>query len=65
MVMYTYKCFDCAATMDREHSIKEDPTIDCEVCQGKTRRVIQPTAFQLKNGGWFKDGYSSHRDIKS
>lgn len=45
--------------MEREHSIKEDPTIDCEVCQGKTRRVILPTNFVLQGDGWMKDGYGT------
>ena len=59
MPLYTYKCFDCASTMEREHSIKEDPTIDCEVCQGKTRRVILPTNFVLLGDAWMNDGYGT------
>lgn len=62
---YRYKCKDCAAITEAEHSIKDDPEIPCEVCQGPTRRVIEAAAFKLENGGWFKDGYSSHRGIKS
>ena len=63
---YEHKCIDCACITIAEYSIKEDKEIACEVCQGKTKRIISKgTAFKLENGGWYKDGYSSHRGIKS
>ncbi len=62
MPLYTYKCKDCANLTEASHSIKDDPEIACEVCQGPTKRVIQPAAFHLKGDSWFRHGYdTNHR----
>lgn len=62
MPKYSHRCIDCACITETEYSIKDEPQIPCEVCQGPTRRIIQVTAIKLEGGGWFKDGYdTAHR----
>lgn len=41
------------------HKISEEPKKKCPECGGKLERLISSTAFQLKGGGWYKDGYAS------
>ena len=35
------------------------PLKKCPDCGGKLLKKLSATAFQLKGGGWYKDGYSS------
>jgi predicted nucleic acid-binding Zn ribbon protein len=35
------------------------------VCGGKVKKLISSTSFQLKGGGWFKDGYHGGSSKKS
>jgi predicted nucleic acid-binding Zn ribbon protein len=39
-------------------SMSEPPKDTCEKCGGKLTRVISPSGFILKGGGWYKDLYS-------
>jgi putative FmdB family regulatory protein len=60
MPKYTYKCTDkdCEFEWEAEHSIKDDPIKICKKCEKETaKRMISKTSFQLKGGGWYKDGY--------
>lgn len=59
MPIYSHKCVDCACVTTTEYSIKEDPEIPCEVCQGPTKRIIQAANFVLTGDGWMKDGYGT------
>ena len=62
MPIYEYRCPKC------EHETEElqgydDPNPDCEKCKKERKkkvemqRQISKTSFQLKGGGWAKDGY--------
>jgi predicted nucleic acid-binding Zn ribbon protein len=33
----------------------------CEACGGPLERLISPSGFILKGGGWYKDLYSSKK----
>ena len=59
MPIYEYQCGSCGATVELIHSVnaKTPPTHQC--CGlPKLKRVLSNTSFQLKGGGWYKDGYS-------
>ncbi len=54
---YVYRCKTCKTDQEIEHSIKDDPVIKCQACEGDTQRVIQRTSFVLGGDGWARDGY--------
>jgi putative FmdB family regulatory protein len=58
MPIYEYECEACAAHAEYLQSMSEPPKTVCEKCGGKLVRVISPSGFILKGGGWYKDLYS-------
>lgn len=58
MPVYVYECEKCGARFEYTQSIKDAPKSECETCGGKLTKVIVPTSFVLKGGGWYKDLYS-------
>ena len=61
MPIYTYKCSLCSFDDDYIKDIKDrDKKFPCEQegCSGVMMRDIDAPSFQLKGGGWYKDGYS-------
>lgn len=59
MPMYAYRCQKCGHEEEHIQRFSDDPISKCEECGGPTKRVITGTAFQLKGGGWYADGYAS------
>lgn len=60
MPTYNYKCSDCGHQFETVQSMKDDPLKNCPECSKDTLdRLVSPTGFVLKGGGWFKDGYSN------
>lgn len=63
MPNYTFKCKVCKKETTSRQSYK-DPAPKCkhvneegQECGGETEKTLSSTSFQLKGGGWFKDGY--------
>lgn len=64
MPLYEYKCPECGDVVEHLQGY-DDPAPNCEKgCENKdtkkpikTKRLISQTSFQLKGGGWYKDGY--------
>jgi len=52
--MYEYRCNKCSKTKEVLQRY-DDPAPKC--CEAKMKRLISPTSFALKGGGWYKDGY--------
>jgi putative FmdB family regulatory protein len=66
MPIYEYKCEDCGYEFEIQQKITEKPLEKCTKCKkGKVSRLISATAFTLKGGGWYKDGYSKSASSKS
>jgi putative FmdB family regulatory protein len=61
MPMYAYKCARCGAEEEHIERFSDPPKAECDACGGPLARLISPTAFHLKGGGWYKDGYGSSR----
>ncbi len=59
MPVYVYECDKCGGRFECTQSIKDAPKTECESCGGKLTKVIVPTAFVLKGGGWYKDLYGT------
>ena len=58
MPLYTYQCYECGKIQEVMRSVKNrDKSIACNHCMCASERIVDLAAFQLKGGGWAKDGY--------
>ena len=64
MPFYEYKCTKC----DEEFEVLQkvsDPAPPCSSCGGEhVERLLSKSAFVLKGGGWYADGYGSSSGSK-
>ena len=59
MPIYEYLCETCGYQFEEVQKFNEPPIDECPDCGKKSaRRQISMSAFHLKGGGWYKDGYS-------
>ena len=66
MPTYEYKCEKCGHEFEREQRITEDPIKTCPECKSRqAKRLLSPSNFILKGGGWYADGYGSSGASKS
>jgi putative FmdB family regulatory protein len=61
MPLYLYRCEACGSEEEHIQKFSDPPMTKCEACGGKLSKVITPTAFHLKGGGWYKDLYASSK----
>jgi putative FmdB family regulatory protein len=59
MPIYEYKCSSCKKLFEVFQSITEEPLTSCPDCHGSMKKLVSMSAFHLKGGGWYADGYSS------
>ena len=60
MPIYEYKCAngDCQEVSEKLRKVSEaDDQVPCPKCGATTQRKVSLSSFQLKGGGWYKDGY--------
>lgn len=58
MPIYEYRCQSCGHEYEVSQRIVEPSLKDCPAChKPDLERLISATSFQLKGGGWYKDGY--------
>ncbi len=58
MPMYEYKCDDCGVIFEVMQKFSDAPLTKCTSCGGGVKKQISQTAFSLKGGGWYQQGYS-------
>ena len=59
MPIYEYLCASCGYQFEEVQKFNEAPLEDCPDCgKNSARRQVSMSAFHLKGGGWYKDGYS-------
>ena len=58
MPLYEYQCEDCGLTFEVRQKFSDKPINTCCHCGGHTKKLISQTAFALKGGGWYEQGYS-------
>ena len=61
MPLYSYRCNQCGFVDEAFIDVsKRDKTGPCEQagCTGVMIREMDAPSFQLKGGGWYKDGYT-------
>lgn len=63
MPIYEYECVTEGRRFEMFQKMSEDPTSKCPSCGGPVKKLVSATAFQLKGGGWYKDGYASGSSI--
>jgi putative FmdB family regulatory protein len=61
MPTYEYECQKCGKHFEYFQSMSEPRKTTCEACGGALERLISPSGFILKGGGWYKDLYSSSK----
>ena len=60
MPIYVYQCSACDATVEEIQQLTDPPPAKCDEC-GKPdtmKKKMTTSNFELKGGGWAKDGYS-------
>jgi len=58
MPLYTYQCYECMNVQEVMRSVKDrDKSVACDRCMVASERIVDLSGFQLKGGGWAKDGY--------
>lgn len=58
MPIYEFKCEQCGRKIERIQRISQDPpACPAEPEHGPMVRLISRSSFELKGGGWAKDGY--------
>jgi len=59
MPLHAYVCTDCGDRFEEIQKFSDPPLEKCSKCEGKLERQISAPSFQLKGGGWYRDGYTS------
>ena len=59
MPIYEYLCASCGFQFEEVQKFNDPPLEECIDCGEKSAsRQVSVSAFHLKGGGWYKDGYS-------
>ena len=64
MPLYEYQCEVCSNIEESIQKINVEE-IECPICNNTAKRIISLSSFELKGGGWYKDGYSSNTPNKT
>tara|TARA_B100000686_G_scaffold147341_1_gene154787 strand:+ start:590 stop:928 length:339 start_codon:yes stop_codon:yes gene_type:complete len=63
MPIYEYRCESCGFLFEEVQKFSEPPLDECPDCgKNSAIRQVSMSAFHLKGGGWYKDGYSVKSD---
>jgi putative FmdB family regulatory protein len=60
MPIYNYRCERCETVHEVWAKVGDDAPAACESCgaEGALTKMLAKTAFHLKGGGWYAQGYS-------
>ena len=60
MPIYEYQCTACGHTFDTLRKISEPPLTRCPECGAEAlKKLISPSAFRLKGGGWYETDFKT------
>jgi putative FmdB family regulatory protein len=66
MPIYEYICESCHNELEVIQKISEPQLKDCPQCDNPSlKRKASMSAFHLKGGGWYKDGYGNANENSS
>ena len=58
MPIYEYECLACGRTIEAFQKFSDAPLTRCQHCQGRLKKLISNTSFQLKGSGWYVTDYA-------
>lgn len=60
MPIYEYECKSCGKTFEARQKFSDAPLNACTLCGASdVSKIISRTAFSLKGGGWYQQGYGA------
>ena len=62
MPVYEYCCSDCNQQFELRQKFSDAPADQCPKCGGAVHKMVSASAFSLKGGGWYGDGYNVKAD---
>ena len=65
MPLYEYRCDDCGLVFEVRQKFSDEPLDSCRHCGGRAKKLISKTAFALKGGGWYQQGYSTEKNANT
>jgi putative FmdB family regulatory protein len=65
MPLYEYECNACHRRTEKIQKYSAAELTVCPHCRGRLERTITAAAISFKGGGWYKDGYASHKPASS
>ena len=57
MPIYEYRCTSCGHTLEVIQKFDDKPLKKCTECSGALEKLISRSAFQLRGGGLYNEGY--------
>ena len=61
MPLYEYDCTTCHRRTEKIQKYSDAELTVCPYCAGQLERTITAAAMVFKGGGWYADGYASHK----
>ena len=58
MPLYEYQCNSCSNKFELRQKFSDPPATECPQCGGEVAKIISSSAFSLKGGGWYSEGYN-------
>jgi putative FmdB family regulatory protein len=62
MPVYEYRCTGCKHQFELRQKFSDAPADHCPKCGGAVHKMVSASAFSLKGGGWYGDGYNVKAD---
>lgn len=60
MPIYEYECENCGGRFEVSQKFSDPLLTVCKICSATSlRKLLSPTAFVLKGGGWYATDYQS------
>lgn len=60
MPIYEYRCEECGRELEMIQKVSDGPMKTCPSCRADSlKKKTSMSAFHLKGGGWYKDGYGT------
>ena len=65
MPIYEYQCEACQDICEKIMKFSDPHPETCNACgKGPMTKLMSPSSFHLKGGGWYSDGYDSKSNQK-
>ena len=58
MPIYEYRCKSCSKVFEVIQQFGAPQLRTCKECKGGLEKLISKSAFHLKGGGWYDQGYA-------